>query len=104
MQWRSYGDYVLSEGMILLTADGRAEENLADCAMIRRDRVGWAASGHVHRLMSKARTHPGLLYLACSCKVVQELFKSMATGSVVDALSVPDLGAVVVPFPDDQKG
>lgn len=32
----------LKEGTTLLTADGRAEENLADCALVTSDRSGWA--------------------------------------------------------------
>jgi hypothetical protein len=97
--WKKPSEYLLSEGMVLLTSDGRAEENLADCAMVRRDRAGWAASGHVHRLIAKDGIHPGLLYLACACEPVQACLKSLATGSVVDALSVPDVESVIVPFP-----
>jgi hypothetical protein len=101
--WKSPQDYVLEAGMVLLTADGRAEENLADCALVRRDRAGWAASGHVHRLRPRSGINPGLLYLACSCKLTQSLLKSFATGSVVDALSAPDVESVTVPYPRTRK-
>jgi hypothetical protein len=90
----------LRVGMTLLTADGRAEENLADCALVARDRDGWAASGHVHRLMPRDGVHPGILYLACSCMPAQIQFKSLATGSVVDALSTGDVESVLVPYSD----
>ncbi len=35
----------LQPGTTLLTADGRAEENLEDCALVTLDRAGWGASG-----------------------------------------------------------
>lgn len=101
--WIKPEEYLLEPGMVLLTSDGRAEENLADCAMVQADRAGWAASGHVHRLVARSGVHPGLLYLVCSCKPVQELLKSLATGSVVDALSVSDVQSVPVPFPTGKR-
>jgi hypothetical protein len=101
--WKIPTDYVLTRNIVVLTADGRAEENLADCALIRRDREGWAASGHVHRLVPRPGIHPGLLYLACSCKPVQALLKSLATGSVVDALSDSDVASISIPYPTDAR-
>ncbi|MBW8365404.1 MAG: hypothetical protein K0M39_12710 [Rhizobium sp.] len=88
----------LNTGMTLLTADGRAEENLADCALVTNDRQGWAASGHVHRVVPKPGVHPGLVYLACATGPVQAQLKSLATGSVVDALSESDVSSVIVPY------
>ena len=90
----------LQPGTTLLTADGRAEENLADCALVTQDRAGWAASGHVHRVTPRAGINPGLVYLGCSCAPVQAQVKALATGSVVDALSDVDVASVVVPFED----
>ena len=90
----------LQPGTTLLTADGRAEENLADCSLVTRDRVGWGASGHVHRVIPRRQRDAGLVYLACSCAAVQAQLKSLSTGSVVDALSEGDVGNVVVPFDD----
>jgi type I restriction enzyme, S subunit len=97
--WSDPEAYIIRQDMVLLTADGRAEENLADCALVRADRDGWAASGHIHRLVPKAGVHPGLLYLACSCGPVQMLLKALATGSVVDALSGTDVSGIIVPYP-----
>jgi len=102
--WSDPEAYILRRDMVLLTADGRAEENLADCALVRADRDGWAASGHIHRLIPKAGVHPGLLYLACSCEPVQKLLKALATGSVVDALSEWDVAGVIVPYPLGASG
>jgi type I restriction enzyme S subunit len=90
----------LKVGMTLLTADGRAEENLADCALVSSDREGWGASGHVHRVTPREGVHPGVVYLACSCWPSQLQLKSLATGSVVDALSTSDVESVVVPYSD----
>ena len=90
----------LAAGTTLLTADGRAEENLADCALVAKDREGWAASGHVHRVSPRTGIHPGLVYLACSCRPVQTQLKALATGSVVDALSDGDVASVIVPYDD----
>jgi hypothetical protein len=92
--------FELSAGTTLLTADGRAEENLADCALVGKDREGWAASGHVHRVRPLSGVHPGLIYLACSCRPVQALLKAQATGSVVDALSEVDVSCIPVPYDD----
>jgi type I restriction enzyme S subunit len=88
----------IAKDTTLLTADGRAEENLADCVLVTEERDGWGASGHVHRVLPREGVNPGLLYLACSCAPVQSQLKAMSTGSVVDALSTTDVGSVVVPF------
>lgn len=90
----------LQEGMTLLTADGRAEENLADCSLVTSDRAGWGASGHVHRVKPRDGINPGLVYLACSCAPVQAQLKALATGSVIDALSETDVASVTVPYAD----
>lgn len=90
--------FILTAGTTLLTSDGRAEENLADCALVAKDREGWAASSHVHRVSPHPGIHPGLVYLACSCAPVQAQLKALATGSVVDALSADDLASVLVPY------
>ena len=102
--WDRPAAFILKKDIVLLASDGRAEENLADCVLIREDREGWAASEHVHRLEPRKGTHPGLLWLGCSCKPVQEIFKSLATGSVVDALSVPDVAGVMIPHPETVEG
>ena len=93
--------YCIKAGTVLLTADGRAEKNLADTVLITSDRSGWMASGHVHRLLPRQGVKPGLVYLAASCDPVQAQLKALATGSVVDALSESDVGSVLVPIPDD---
>lgn len=90
--------FQLQAGTTVLTSDGRAEENLADCAYITEERHGWGASGHVHRIIPKEGINPGLVYLGCSSPPVQALLKSLATGSVVDALSEGDLAATVIPY------
>ena len=95
--------FQLRKGMTLLTADGRAEENLADCVMVTDDRAGWGASGHVHRIDPLPSTNPGLLYLACASEPVQAQLKALATGSVVDALSEADVSSVIIPYEVSDK-
>ncbi len=90
--------FKLTKGTTLVTADGRAEENLADCAMVTEERVGWGASGHVHRVVPKDGVAPGSVYLACASPAVQAQLKAFASGSVVDALSDDDLKSVCVPY------
>ncbi len=90
--------FQLKAGTTLLTSDGRAEENLADCALVTEDREGWAASGHVHRVYPRAGINAGLIYLACASAPVQAQLKALATGSVVDALSVADVSSVWIPY------
>ena len=97
------GQFRLKAGTTLVTADGRAEENLADCALVTDDRAGWGASGHVHRVTPRAGVSSGLVYLACSCAPVQLQLKALATGSVVDALSEEDVASVVVPYSDSRR-
>lgn len=95
--------FQVEEGTTLLTADGRVEENLADCVLVAKDRAGWAASGHVLRIKPKPGIHRGLIYLACSCAPVQAQLKALATGSVVDALNETDVSSVVVPYSCDAE-
>lgn len=90
--------FILKSGTTLLTADGRAEENLGDCALVAGDRAGWAASGHVYRVLPRDGVNAGLVYLACACPPVQAQLKALATGSVVDALNVQDVANVLVPY------
>lgn len=95
--------FQLSAGTTLLTADGRAEENLADCAYVTHERAGWGASGHVHRVIPHAKSNPGLVYLGCASPVVQAILKSLATGSVVDALSEDDVAGTPIPYDDSAE-
>lgn len=95
--------FQLTAGTTLMTADGRAEENLADCVLVAQDREGWAASGHVHRVRPRQGIHPGLVYLACSSAPVQSQLKALATGSVVDALSTGDVASVIVPYANTKE-
>ncbi len=101
--FRRPDDYLLEHNTLVLTADGRAEENLADCGVVTRDRAGWAASGHVIRIIPQPGIHVGLLYLACTCQPVQAQMKALATGSVVDALSEDDVSDVLLLYPGDSE-
>jgi hypothetical protein len=92
--------YKLDKDWIVMTADGRAEENLADCAVIGEDRAGWTASGHIFRIKPREAKRLGLVYLAYTAAIVQAQIKSLATGSVVDALSEQDVSSVWAVYPD----
>jgi type I restriction enzyme S subunit len=102
--WKDLSDYLVATDTVVMTCDGRAEENLADCALVREDRAGWAATEHIIRLVPKKGVNPGLLYLACSSKPIQQLLKSMACGSVVDGIRIPQVSSVEVPYPRDVIG
>lgn len=101
--WDDMNDYLLTKDMVLVTCDGRAEENLADCVLVRDDREGMAANWHIVRLKAKQNVHPGLLYLACACGPIQQIFKSLARGSVIDGLTAQDISLLKLPFPRDAK-
>jgi hypothetical protein len=101
--FRSADSFVLRPGMTVLTADGRAEENLADCALITDDRLGWAASGHVYRIRPRTSIHSGRVYLACACEPTQARLKALATGSVVDALNQDDVATMSVPYDESPE-
>lgn len=102
--WPDLSDYLVAKDTVVLTCDGRAEENLADCALVREDRAGWAATEHIIRLVPKSDVNPGLLYLASSSQPIQRILKSMACGSVVDGIRIPHVSSLVVPFPCDSTG
>ncbi len=98
LAFRTPEEYLVRAGCILMAADGRAEENLGDCVLLGQDRDGWAASGHVIRVKPRADIHPGILYLSLVCEPIRAIIKSLATGSVVDAISEMELATVYVPY------
>jgi len=72
--------------------------------MIEPGRDGWLGSGHVGRLIPRKGIDSGWLYTACCTEQVQTQIKSLACGSVVDALYVEDLEQVVLPPPKGVDG
>lgn len=96
--------YELSDGMIAFGAEGRAEERIAQPALITGDRAAWLANNHVMRVRPKAGVNPGWLYLSFAAWQVQAQVKACACGSVVDTVYPPDLDQVLLPPVDEAKG
>lgn len=96
--------YALDEGMIAFGAEGRAEERIAQPALITHERAGWLANNHVMRVRPRSGVDPGWLYLAFAVRQVQAQVKACSCGSVVDAVNPGDLNRVVLPPIDDARG
>lgn len=77
--------YALSEGMVAFGAEGRAEERIAQPALITRDWAGWLANNHVMRARPRPGVNPGWLYVAFAAPQVQAQVKACSCGSAVDA-------------------
>jgi type I restriction enzyme S subunit len=94
---RSLEDYRLDTDWTIFQADGRSEEALGVPVMVTPDRAGWLASGHVGRIIPSEGIDPGWVYLAWQNNMTQLQVKSLACGSVVDALYPDELRRVVIP-------
>ncbi len=102
--FRRPADYILQAGIVAFQAEGRAEEGIALPVLITAGRDGWFANNHVMRLKPRWGVVPGALFLAVNSPHAQLQIKARSTGSVVDAVSVSDLGSVVLPPLDDKLG
>ncbi|MFE7869483.1 hypothetical protein ACFUYE_03950 [Micromonospora humida] len=96
--------YELSESMLAFGAEGRAEERIAQPALITGERAGWLANNHVMRVRPLPGVNAGWLYLAFAVPQVQAQVKACSSGSVVDAVSPSDLSRVVLPPVDEERG
>ncbi|WP_157845498.1 hypothetical protein [Kitasatospora phosalacinea] len=99
-----FSGYELAEGMIAFGAEGRAEERIAQPALIASDRSGWLANNHVMRVQPNPGINSGWLYLAFAAPQIQMQVKACSAGSVVDAVNPSDLGEVILPPVDDLFG
>lgn len=99
-----FSRYALEEGMIAFGAEGRAEERIAQPALITGERCNWLANNHVMRVRPKAGVNSGWLYLAFAVVQVQVQVKACSCGSVVDAVSPADLNKVLLPPVDESRG
>lgn len=95
--FRDAKDYGLKQGWTVYMADGRSEKNLGVPAMVTSARDGWVASGHVGRLVPKAGTDPGWLWLAARTWHFGVQIKALASGSVVDSTFPDDVASVILP-------
>lgn len=100
----NYAEFSLEEGMVAFGAEGRAEERIAQPALITSERAGWLANNHVMRVRAKAGVNPGWLYLAFAISQTQAQVKACSCGSVVDTVYPRDLDRVILPPVDDEKG
>jgi len=99
-----FSGYVLEEGMIAFGAEGRAEERIAQPALITKERSEWLANNHVMRVRPKPGVNSGWLYLAFALPQVQAQVKACSCGSVVDAVTPADLNKVLLPPVDESRG
>ena len=90
--------------MCVYQVDGRAEKALGVPSLVTSDRHGWMATQHIGRLAPKEGVDPGWLWLASRTWQALAQVKALASGSVVDALYVPDMERVILPPPDGVDG
>ena len=99
-----FREYQLREAWLAFGAEGRAEERIGAPATDHTSCVGWLASEHVMRLIPAPGVGPGALFLAFSVWQTQIQVKACSTGSVIDEVSPDELGEVVLPPLDSQRG
>jgi len=90
-------DYRLRRGWSLVACDGRSEGDLGRPGYVSSLWDGWMASNHLMRVVARDGIDPGYLHAALQLKEVQIQFKSVATGSVVDALDEILCGEILIP-------
>lgn len=96
--------YALGEATIAFGARGRAEDRIAQPALIASDRADWLASHNLMRVRAIDGIDPGWLFLCLASWQVQAQVKASAFGSVVDVVDPNGLGDVVLPVPDPVPG
>jgi hypothetical protein len=103
---RSFDDpdaYRLQRGWSLVACDGRSEGDLGRPGYVSSLWDGWMASNHLMRVVPKRGIHAGYLHAALRLREVQVQLKSIATGSVIDALDEVTCGPVLVPRVGDAE-
>lgn len=96
--------YALGEATIAFGARGRAEDRIAQPALIASDRANWLGSHNLMRVRARAGVDPGWLFLCLASWQVQAQVKASAFGSVVDVVDPNGLSDVVLPNLDPQPG
>jgi hypothetical protein len=96
--------YEVQAWQVVFGADGRANEGLAQPALITLDREGWLASEHVMRLSASTPAQAGWIYLSLLSKPVQLQIQALPRGSVVDTLYADDVRNVFLPPFDEVAG
>jgi hypothetical protein len=97
---RSFDDpdaYRLKRGWSVIACDGRSEGDLGRPGYVNSLWDGWMASNHLMRVVPRDGINPGYLHAALMLHEVQVQLKSVATGSVVDALDEATCGPILIP-------
>lgn len=97
---RSFDDpdaYRLKRGWSLVACDGRAEGDLGRPGYVSSLWDGWMASNHLMRVIPGRDVHTGYLHAALRVHEVQVQLRSVASGSVIDALDAVSCGPVLIP-------
>jgi hypothetical protein len=89
--------YLVRPGWSLYMADGRSEMNLGVPAMVTSAREGWAASGHVGRVIPNDQTDAAWIWLALRTRHAAIQLKAKASGSVVDSTFPEDAETIILP-------
>ena len=96
------GNIAINPNELLISADGRAEKALGDIYWVPFERSGWLSSGHLIRAKPLDGVDIGLLYLAFKTHTFQTCVRSLATGSVVDGLSISDIYNEILSYPKEE--
>ncbi|GEL48052.1 hypothetical protein CHO01_31680 [Cellulomonas hominis] len=102
---RSFADpsrYVVTEGMTIMAADGRAQGGQGSAALVTAERDGWLASEHVMRFVPRPGVKPGLVWLSLAAQQTKLQVNALSFGSVIDELNADDVADVRVPPIDDE--
>lgn len=100
----NFSTYELKENTIAFGARGRADDRIAQPALITSDRANWLASENVMRLRPKRGVNPGWLYLCLATPHVGAQIRAGTYGGVVDVVDLRGLDDVLVPPPDEERG
>lgn len=103
---RSFDDpdaYRLKRGWSVVACDGRSEGDLGRPGYVSSLWDGWMASNHLMRVVPQDGVDAGYLHAALRLHEVQVQLKSVATGSVVDALDDMTCGPVLIPRAGDAE-
>jgi hypothetical protein len=96
--------YELGENTVAFGARGRAEDRMAQPALITGDRSRWLASHNVMRVRPRPGVSPGWLYLCFASWQIQAQIKGGAFGSVVDVIDPTGIDGALLPPEDQMRG
>jgi hypothetical protein len=89
--------YIVTAGMTIMAADGRAQGGQGSASLVTADRDGWLASDHVMRLVPRPGVRPGQVWLAMAARQTRLQVNARSFGSVIDELTSEAVEDVLVP-------